>query len=320
VIEKLNAELKIKQEEITALHNRFGTVSKDSSLEELTEWYLKKPWTHSFSSNALQVDTTAKLGSGAFGVVYKAMFCGEQVAAKTSFAFLNPDLYGIEEQEYLRGVVAEVVMELKSLSLLDHPNVVRFRALFWDNLKSQQQVFKIPKWIVMDLVEGSSLDKLLREKRITPLIVQSVAQQLAKVLCYFRSIGFVHRDLKPANLMFDEQTNKLTVMDLGIGKSVRDTQKATSIGTPLYTAPEISSGVYGPSVDVYSFGVLLLELFLNECPQFDRRIQQEQVERVKAENDSLGTLLESCLSLSSNDRPHPEDICRQLNSLHLNHS
>jgi serine/threonine protein kinase len=71
-------------------------------------------------------------------------------------------------------------------------------------------------------------------------------------------------------------------MDVGIARTTLDkTPKATMICTPLYAAPEIASGVYGPSVDVYSFGVLVLEVFLCEPPDLDVNKRSTQVERVK---------------------------------------
>jgi serine/threonine protein kinase len=282
------------------------------------EWYLSKPWTHPFASNALGVDTKAILGRGSFGVVYKAKFLGEEVAAKTTFAFLSPDLYQLDDQENLQGVVREVVIELGTLSLLNHPNVVRFRGLFWDNFELPQGTFKIPKWIVMNLIEGTSLEKLLKSRN-KKLPVEPIAKQLCEVLCYFRKIGFVHRDLKPANIMFDERTNKLTVTDFGIARPFFEkTVRATLVGTPLYVAPEVVSGNYGPSVDVYSFGVVLLEVFLNETPELDLNKRNAQVSRVRSQDASLGALLECCLSQNSQTRPHPEEIRKYLNQVYRN--
>jgi serine/threonine-protein kinase len=224
-------------------------------------------------------------------------------------------LYGVEDLSNLRGIIQEVVSELFCLSQLNHPKVVQFRALFWDNLELPQGTFKIPKWIVMNLIEGTSLDKLLKPRN-KKLPVEPIAKQLCEVLCYFRSVGFVHRDLKPANIMFDEKTNKLTVTDFGIARtSFERTQQATMAGTPLYTAPEVASGNYGPSVDVYSFGVVLLEVFLNEPPQLDPNKLDSQVEKVKTQNSHFGSLLQSCLSRTAKDRPSPKEIQEKLNQI-----
>lgn len=292
-------KLKLKEPSIEEL--------KSSPLEKLIEWYLSKPWTLPFSSNKLQVDTKARLGNGSFGIVYKAKLT-EEVAAKTSFAFRYPQDYGLEDPDNLQGIIQDIVSELFCLSQLNHPNVVKFRGLFWDNLELPQGTFKIPKWVVMNLIEGTGLDKLLKPRN-KKLPVEPIAKQLCEVLCYFRSIGFVHRDLKPANLMFDEKTNKLTVTDFGIAR------KAPMTGTPLYVAPEVSSGKYGPSVDVYSFGVVLLEVFLNEEPELDPNKLCAQVERVKTQNTHFGSLLQSCLSRDPKKRPHPKKIHENLNQL-----
>jgi serine/threonine protein kinase len=85
------------------------------------------------------------------------------------------------------------------------------------------------------------------------------------------------------------------------------------IGTVLYLAPEVASGEYGPLVDVYSFGVVLLEVYLNELPDLNKR--NAQVERVKTQNFNLGSLLQRCLSRNPRERPQPKDIQELLNQI-----
>jgi serine/threonine protein kinase len=303
----LRDSLELKKNKMKILKTILRNPDKNSSLEELIEWYLSHPWTHPFASNALQVDTKARLGNGSFGVVYRAKFLGEEVAAKTTFCFVQPDLYGIDNPVSLHSVIQEVVGELVCLSRLNHPNVVRLRAVLWDELEIQDKAFKIPKWIVLNLIQGTNMEKLL-QSNTKKLPVGCIAKQLSDVLCYFRSIGHVHRDLKPGNLMFDETTNKLTVTDFGIAKaSLVKTQRATQIGTPLYTAPEIAlTGIYGPSVDMYSTGVVLIEVFLNETPGFDKRTAQ--IERIKNQHPSFGSLLQRCISDDPKERPDPLDF------------
>jgi serine/threonine protein kinase len=288
---------------------------KGSSLEELTQWYLSQPWTFPFHNNALQVNTRDILGSGVSGVIFGAKLQGEQVAAKSSYNFLYPELSNLDDLQVLRASVELVVSELMYISQFAHPNIARFRGLFWENMKLQKGTFKIPKWIVMDLIKGKNLENFIQQPN-NRQFVGIIAKQLIDVLCHIRSKGIVHRNLQPSTIIFDETTNKLTVTGFLCAKFLSKTQKATATGSPLYCAPEIyGNGVYGPSVDVYSFGVILLEFVLFENPTTDVQERKKQIERAITQNPPLGSLIERCLSNNSHDRPHPEEIRQILNQI-----
>ncbi|KAG0730464.1 Eukaryotic translation initiation factor 2-alpha kinase 1 [Chionoecetes opilio] len=88
----------------------------------------------------------------------------------------------------------------------------------------------------------------------------------------------MHRDIKPANIFFTVEGGDIQLGDLGLARMVAHPLSAspaaphtsltsqqtytTNVGTPLYTAPEMMGGNYGPKTDMYSLGIILLELFM----------------------------------------------------------
>jgi serine/threonine protein kinase len=265
------------------------------------------------------MDTSPRLGGGSFGAVFKGTFGNEIVAAKTFYSFQNPRLYGLSDPNNMRGALKELINELSALSQLNHPNVVRLRGLIYDNWQGGPIV--VPLWIVMDFIDGKTLHKVIHEQKEIPLVpsVESIASQLAEVLVYFSSVGFVHRDLKPENILVNNQ-HKVIVADLGLAKSFVSTTtvpQMTRIGTPLYSAPELSkeqTTSYRSEVDVYSYGVVLLETLLREEPKERDLGREEQVQRAVTKNQKLGQLIRSCLSLVPSNRPKPTDLQSLLQS------
>ena len=135
-------------------------------------------------------------------------------------------------------------------------------------------VFNKKLYIVMELMEGFSFEKILKTLgKVSLHTIMEMALQLSRALYYAHEQGVIHRDIKPANssVLSDNKTVKL--MDFGIahlnnsyGTATKETDRVT--GTPEYMAPE---QVMGKSMDnrsdLYSFGVLLYQL-LNGTPPF----------------------------------------------------
>jgi serine/threonine protein kinase len=268
------------------------------------------------------METSPRLGGGAYGAVFKGTFGNEMIAAKTFYSFQNPALYGLSDPESLRGALKEFINELSALSQLNHPNLVRLRGVIYDNWQGGSLV--IPKWIIMEFIDGTTLHKLIHEQKERSLVpsIESIASQLAEVLVYFSSVGFVHRDLKPENILVNNQ-HKVIVADLGLARPFLSTtittaeRRMTRIGTPLYAAPEIfdeQTTSYGSEVDVYSYGVVLLEVLLREVPKELGLRRDSQIQRALTKNLKLGQLIHSCLSLVPSNRPKPTEIQTLLQS------
>jgi serine/threonine protein kinase len=208
-------------------------------------------------AKAGRYEIVGELGRGAMGVVYKATdpVIGRTVAVKT--IKLNAEGTGLTRPELL----ARFQTEARAAGLLTHPNiVVVFDAGEEDGLY----------YIIMELVEGRSLQALLDDGHSFPLPrVLRIMEQACSALQFAHERNVVHRDIKPANLMLTgDDTVKVT--DFGTAKILQFGtvhQTAHVMGTPSYMSPEQVKGraVDGRS-DIFSLGVMLYEMVTGEKP------------------------------------------------------
>ncbi len=121
--------------------------------------------------------------------------------------------------------------------------------------------------IVMEYVEGKSLQELLLEGFQTEQFARMVAASVLTALSVAHRAGVVHRDIKPANIMMDRH-GIVKVADFGlasIGVETTLTLEGTVLGTPAYMSPEqVSGGVVDGRSDLFSVGVTLIELVTGE--------------------------------------------------------
>jgi eukaryotic-like serine/threonine-protein kinase len=208
-------------------------------------------------AKAGRYEIVGELGRGAMGVVYKATdpVIGRTVAVKT--IKLSAEGTGLTRPELL----ARFQTEARAAGLLTHPNiVVVFDAGEEDGLY----------YIIMELVEGRSLQALLDDGHSFPLPrVLRIMEQACSALQFAHERNVVHRDIKPANLMLTgDDTVKVT--DFGTAKILQFgtvQQTAHVMGTPSYMSPEQVKGraVDGRS-DIFSLGVMLYEMVTGEKP------------------------------------------------------
>lgn len=143
--------------------------------------------------------------------------------------------------------------EARLLAMLNHPNVVAVLDAGVDHDRP---------WLVLELVEGTPLDELLRQGKVEPARIAAIGAQVAEALAHAHAHGIVHRDVKPSNVLVAPGDHaKLT--DFGIARraaSASLTLTGHTIGTAAYLAPEQVAGesVSTPA-DVYALGLVLLE-------------------------------------------------------------
>jgi serine/threonine-protein kinase len=159
--------------------------------------------------------------------------------------------------------------EAQSAAGLNHPTIV---AVYDTGEELDPATGVSIPYIVMELVEGSTLRDVLRDgRKILPERALELTQGVLDALSYSHKAGIIHRDIKPANVMLTP-TGGVKVMDFGIARAVADTsatmtQTAAVIGTAQYLSPEQARGeTVDARSDIYSAGCLLYELLVGRPP------------------------------------------------------
>lgn len=197
------------------------------------------------------------IGEGELGVVYLAQH--QENGSFAACKILRPELavHGSAIQQF--------VYEAKVAAKLDHPNVIR--AI---NAGASSGYY----YFLMEYVEGCSLESLrlnMPEMLSLEFLCARFAE-LADALDHaWRNHLLTHGDIKPENILISLQDRKLKLADLGLARVAVNTAYHSDeiMGTPLYLAPELASGMtFKPTVksDIYSFGVMFYELVCGEAP------------------------------------------------------
>jgi hypothetical protein len=199
----------------------------------------------------------SELGRGAMGSVHRAVdpLIERDVAIKTLLPNLPPDIMGEVRERFLR--------EARSAGRLNHPNIVTIY-----DVGEQDGV----AYIAMELLEGKSLQQILREvPRLPMATIADLVAQVADGLDLAQRFKITHRDIKPANIMVSADW-RAKVTDFGVAHvaSSSMTQTGSALGSPKYMSPEAVTGQpVDPRSDIFSLGVVLYEMLVRRTP-FER--------------------------------------------------
>jgi len=197
-------------------------------------------------------EIVAILGAGGMGQVYKVRnIISDRVEA---MKVLLPNLAGDS------ALADRFLREIKVQATLDHPNIAR--------LNTAQQVGN-QLVMLMEYVEGSSIDTLLKNGPMELSESLQCTSQVLDALSYAHARGVVHRYIKPANIMITP-SGVVKLMDFGIARMQADrplTRTGTTVGSLFYMSPEqINGGLPDLRSDLYSLGVTLYEMVTGRRP------------------------------------------------------
>jgi len=188
-----------------------------------------------------------KIGSGSFGTVFRGEWRGQDVAIKV----IRPDI----ESETDFQNECDMLQELRCQYIV---NFIGF-CTFGDK-----------RCLLTEFMELGSLLRYIHEDLSNEYRVK-VALDVSKGMQFLNACGLIHRDLKPGNILIASldanQHATAKIADFGTSKEVTsgsgiERNNTAAVGTPLYMAPEVLDGErYTVSADVFSFAILLLELF-----------------------------------------------------------
>jgi hypothetical protein len=197
-------------------------------------------------------EIVSMLGVGGMGSVYRVR---NVISDRTeAMKVLLPNL--VAEPDLAERFISEIRM----LASFDHPNIAQLHTAF----KVDNQLV-----MMMEFVEGSSLEQLAKHGPIPQSDVIKYVQQVLAALSYAHGRGVIHRDIKPANIMVTSQ-GVVKLMDFGIAKSRTEqdlTRPGTTMGSLYYMSPEqVRGGTVDARSDIYSVGVMMYELLAGRRP------------------------------------------------------
>ncbi|XP_031096322.1 G-type lectin S-receptor-like serine/threonine-protein kinase SD2-5 [Ipomoea triloba] len=228
-----------------------------------------------------------KLGEGGFGYVFEgALFQGTKIAVKR-----------LKEVDQIKS---SFLAKVATLGSMDHANLVKL--IGFCAAKSQ-------RLLVYEHMANGSLDKWIfngkqqqqEEHGLTWQTKKKIMSDVAKGLAYLHedcNHKIIHLDIKPQNILLDQNFNA-KVADFGLSKLVAKDQSkviTTMRGTPGYIAPECTSLIITEKVDVYSFGIVMLETVCRrknvDWDQAEEEVHLLSVFKRKIEEDKLGEMFD----------------------------
>uniref|UniRef100_A0A5F8H920 non-specific serine/threonine protein kinase n=1 Tax=Monodelphis domestica TaxID=13616 RepID=A0A5F8H920_MONDO len=196
-----------------------------------------------------------ELGRGSFKTVYKGL--DTETWVEVAWCELQDrKLTKLERQRFKE--------EAEMLKGLQHPNIVRFYD-FWESCAKGKRCIVL----VTELMTSGTLKTYLKRfKVMKPKVLRSWCRQILKGLLFLhtRTPPIIHRDLKCDNIFITGPTGSVKIGDLGLATLKRASFAKSVIGTPEFMAPEMYEEHYDESVDVYAFGMCMLEMATSEYP------------------------------------------------------
>ncbi|XP_013879358.1 serine/threonine-protein kinase PAK 6b isoform X2 [Austrofundulus limnaeus] len=199
----------------------------------------------------MTLENFVKIGEGSTGVVCIARerHTGRQVAVK---------MMDLRKQQRRELLFNEVVI----MRDYQHMNVVEmFRsALVEDEL-----------WVIMEYLQGGALTHIIGETRLNEEQIATVCEGVLQALTYLHSQGVIHRDIKSDSILLTLD-GRIKLSDFGFCAQInKDVPKRKSlVGTPYWMAPEVISKMpYGTEVDIWSMGIMVVEMVDGEPPYFN---------------------------------------------------
>ncbi|KAI4350689.1 hypothetical protein L6164_005119 [Bauhinia variegata] len=265
-----------------------------------------------FPLNAKDYKLYEEVGEGVSATVYRALCIplNEIVAIKVlDLERCNNDLDGIRR-------------EVQTMSLIDHPNVLRAHCSFTagHNL-----------WVVMPYMSGGSCLHIMKSsypEGFEEPVIATLLCEVLKALVYLHAHGDIHRDVKAGNILIDS-SGAIKLADFGVSACMfdagdRQRSRNTFVGTPCWMAPEVMQQLHGYDfkADIWSFGITALELAHGHAP-FSKYPPMKVLlmtlqnappgldyERDKRFSKSLKDLVATCLVKDPKKRPSSEKLLK----------
>ncbi|CAK7298827.1 Serine/threonine-protein kinase WNK1 [Vulpes lagopus] len=196
-----------------------------------------------------------EIGRGSFKTVYKGL--DTETTVEVAWCELQDRKLTKSERQRFKE-------EAEMLKGLQHPNIVRFYDSWESTVKGKKCIV-----LVTELMTSGTLKTYLKRFKVMKIkVLRSWCRQILKGLQFLhtRTPPIIHRDLKCDNIFITGPTGSVKIGDLGLATLKRASFAKSVIGTPEFMAPEMYEEKYDESVDVYAFGMCMLEMATSEYP------------------------------------------------------
>ncbi|XP_059943346.1 serine/threonine-protein kinase WNK3 [Mesoplodon densirostris] len=278
---------------------------KEKNEKEMEEEAEMKAVATSPSGRFLKFDI--ELGRGAFKTVYKGL--DTETWVEVAWCELQDRKLTKAEQQRFKE-------EAEMLKGLQHPNIVRFYDSWESILKGKKCIV-----LVTELMTSGTLKTYLKRfKVMKPKVLRSWCRQILKGLQFLhtRTPPIIHRDLKCDNIFITGPTGSVKIGDLGLATLMRTSFAKSVIGTPEFMAPEMYEEHYDESVDVYAFGMCMLEMATSEYPYSECQNAAQIYRKVtsgikpasfnKVTDPEVKEIIEGCIRQNKSERLSVRDL------------
>ncbi|KAK1374127.1 Non-specific serine/threonine protein kinase [Heracleum sosnowskyi] len=195
------------------------------------------------------------LGKGASKTVYRAFDQYEGIEVAWNQVKLNNFLHSPDELERLYS-------EINLLRTFKHQNIMKLFASWVDTAKRNIN------FVTEMFTSGTLRQYTHKHKKVNMRAVKNWCRQILRGLLYLHSRDppVIHRDLKCDNIFVNGNHGEVKIGDLGLAAVLRKPEEAHCVGTPEFMAPEVYQEGYNELVDIYSFGMCILEMVTFEYP------------------------------------------------------
>nr|XP_020020728.1 serine/threonine-protein kinase WNK4 isoform X2 [Castor canadensis] len=248
-----------------------------------------------------------EIGRGSFKTVYR----GLDTDTTVEVAWCE-----LQTRKLSRAERQRFSEEVEMLKGLQHPNIVRFYDSWKSVLRGQVCIV-----LITELMTSGTLKTYLRRFReMKPRVLQRWSRQILRGLHFLHSRvpPILHRDLKCDNVFITGPTGSVKIGDLGLATLKRASFAKSVIGTPEFMAPEMYEEKYDEAVDVYAFGMCMLEMATSEYPYSECQNAAQIYRKVtsgtkpnsfyKVKMPEVKEIIEGCIRTDKNERFTIQDL------------
>ncbi|KAM4038791.1 serine/threonine-protein kinase WNK1 isoform 4-T4 [Anomaloglossus baeobatrachus] len=260
-----------------------------------------------FSPDGRFLKFDIEIGRGSFKTVYKGL--DTETTVEVAWCELQDRKLSKSERQRFKE-------EAGMLKGLQHPNIVRFYDSWESTLKGKKFIV-----LVTELMTSGTLKTYLKRFKVMKLkVLRSWCRQILKGLQFLhtRTPPIIHRDLKCDNIFITGPTGSVKIGDLGLATLKRASFAKSVIGTPEFMAPEMYEEKYDESVDVYAFGMCMLEMATSEYPYSECQNAAQIYRRVtsgvkpasfdKVAIPEVKEIIEGCIRQNKDERYAIKDL------------